>query len=80
MSTPRRIKTVDELRNTAYLYPARGTWRCVLDNGMNASFFYAVGNCDEAALRFALEDAESDEQRLNIVKAIAGPRRAVSFV
>jgi hypothetical protein len=80
---PKRIKVTDILGNVAYIHPTaihgRDTWTCTLANGTPASFFYAVGNCDETALRFHLEDAADDDARLDVVKEFAGQRRTVEF-
>lgn len=74
----KRLKITDDLGNVSYIHNSGG-WRCTLANGIPASFFYAVGNCDETALRFGLEDAKDDEERLLIVSSVAGPRRRVEF-
>lgn len=75
-----RIKVTDELNNVAYIHfsAARG-WCCTLSNGIAASFWYAVGNCDEQGLRFRLDDAQTPEELLQIVMAAAGPRRKVEI-
>jgi hypothetical protein len=75
----KRIRVTDDLRNVAYIHHARGTWQCTLANGIPATFFYAVGNVDETAFRFRLEDAADDDARLSVVKEAAGPRRVVEF-
>lgn len=82
---PKRIKCTaipgrTALGGTAYIHRCGEQWVCMLDNGISASFFYAVGNCDEAALRFSLEDASSDKKRLAIVQAVAGQNRVCELV
>ncbi|SDK43255.1 hypothetical protein [Bradyrhizobium ottawaense] len=79
MTAHKRIKVTDDLGNVAYIHRNQLGWTCTLANGIPASFFYAVGNVDETAFRFHLEDAADDDARLNVVKDHAGPRRKVEF-
>lgn len=67
-----RFKCTDRLGNVAYVYQHGNVWRCTLANGTPAAFSYAVGPCDEMGLKFALEDAISDQHRLSILKQAAG--------
>jgi hypothetical protein len=76
-----RFKCTDQLGNVAYIHHnnARG-WCCTLANGIPASMFYAVGNCDEMGLKFKLEDAGDDKERLSLIKSAASPQTRVEMV
>ena len=78
---PNRFQVTDDLGNIAYIHnsPHRG-WCCVLANGIPAAFSCAVGTCNETMFKFRLEDADTDGDRLAIIKAAAGPRRTVVTV
>lgn len=77
---PRRIKTTDNLGNVAYIHKRSKGWGCTLDNGIPAGMSYAIGYLkDETGLIFMLEDASSDEERLNVIKR-ASPGRVVELV
>lgn len=80
-AVPRRLKCTDPCRNVAYIHhTAHRGWSCTLANGIPAAMHYAVGNADEMALKFRLEDAASDAERLQIVREVAGPRYKVELV
>lgn len=77
---PKRIKSVDGHGNIAYIHKTARGWCCTLANGTPASMFYAVGTVDEMALKFALDDAKTDAERLEIVRKSAGAWHTVSLV
>lgn len=64
-----RIRATDRLGNIAYIHrEANRPMRCTLANGMSAALFYAGITVDEMACRFALDDCETADQALAIVR------------
>lgn len=71
--TPRRdavrIRATDRLGNIAYIHrEANRPMRCSLANGVSAALFYAGITVDEMTCRFALDDCETADQALAIVR------------
>jgi hypothetical protein len=64
-----RIRATDRLGNIAYIHrEANRPIRCTLANGLSAALFYAGMTVDEMTSRFALEDCETADQALAIVR------------
>lgn len=64
-----RIRATDRLGNIAYIHrEANGPMRCTLANGVTAALFYAGITTDEMTCRFALDDCETADQALAIVR------------
>jgi len=76
-----RIRCADAHRNIAYI--SRGEdhrVRCMLSNGVLASFFYAGILSDEMAARFALEDCRTPEAALEVVRRLGSRTFQYSLV
>lgn len=66
---PVRIRATDRLGNIAYIHrEADRPMRCTLANGLSASLFYAGVIGQEMKFRFALDDCETADQALAIVR------------
>jgi hypothetical protein len=64
-----RIRATDRMGNIAYIHrEANRTMRCTLANGAVAALFYAGITVDEMTCRFALDDCETADQALAIVR------------
>jgi hypothetical protein len=64
-----RIRATDRLGNIAYIHrEANRPMRCTLANGTSAALFYAGITVDEMTCRFALDDCETADQALAIVR------------
>ncbi len=76
-----RFKCTDQLGSIAYIHQSREIWVCTLANGIPAAFFYALGHVkDEMEIRFGLDDAANDEERLIFLQNRAGPNIKVELV
>ncbi|MBA2934641.1 hypothetical protein HZF05_11095 [Sphingomonas sp. CGMCC 1.13654] len=76
-----RIRCADAHRNITYI--TRGEdhrVRCILSNGVLASFFYAGILSDEVAARFALEDCRTPEAALEVVRRLGSRTFQYSLV
>lgn len=66
---PIRIKTADVFGNVSYLYRRKdGSWTAALANGMGYCFHQAAHAKDEMALRFALENVQSAQQAIEVLR------------
>ena len=64
-----RIRATDRLGNIAYIHrEANRPMHCTLGNGVSAALFYAGITTDEMTCRFALDDCETADQALAIVR------------
>ncbi|BBC73218.1 conserved hypothetical protein [Altererythrobacter sp. B11] len=64
-----RIRETDRLGNIAYIHrEANRPMRCTLANGVSAALFYAGITVDQMTCRFALDDCETADQALAIVR------------
>ncbi|MBA4090270.1 MAG: hypothetical protein C0494_06730 [Sphingobium sp.] len=64
-----RIRATDRLGNIAYIHrEANRPMRCTLANGVSAALFYAGITTDEMTCRFALDDCETADQALAVVR------------
>ncbi|PZU66754.1 hypothetical protein [Sphingobium sp.] len=64
-----RIRATDRLGNIAYIHrEANRPMRCTLATGVSAALFYAGITVDEMTCRFALDDCETADKALAIVR------------
>ncbi|CAM5611903.1 hypothetical protein ACFSUK_04495 [Sphingobium scionense] len=64
-----RIRATDRIGNIAYIHrEANRPMRCTLANGVAAALFYAGITVDEMTCRFVLNDCETADQALAIVR------------
>lgn len=74
MKHPVQIRASDDLGNIAYIHRDEGgRFRCTLANGIPAAFSYAGIADDEMACRFAIDDCDSRETALAVVKRFGSP-------